>query len=50
MRKNDSELPNSRTKAAVLLPDRALKLAIVALIVTGAMSTIVKAWQPSPGP
>lgn len=32
------------SKATMVLPDRALKLAIIALIVVGAVSTIVKAW------
>lgn len=32
------------SKSAMILPDRALKLAIVALIVVGAVSTIAKAW------
>lgn len=32
------------SKSTMLLPDRELKLAIVALIVTGAVSTIVRAW------
>jgi len=32
------------SKSAMILPDRALKLAIAALIVLGAVSTIAKAW------
>jgi uncharacterized membrane protein YfcA len=32
------------SKATMMVPDRGLKLAIVALIVTGAVSTIVRAW------
>lgn len=32
------------SKSAMILPDRALKLAIVALILVGAVSTIAKAW------
>jgi len=32
------------SKSAMILPDRALKLAITALIVLGAVSTIAKAW------
>jgi uncharacterized membrane protein YfcA len=32
------------SKSAMVLPDRALKLAIVSLIVAGALSTMIKAW------
>jgi len=32
------------SRTTMILPDRTLKLAIVALIMTGAVSTIVRAW------
>jgi hypothetical protein len=32
------------SRSAMLLPDRALKVAIVVLLVAGAASTIAKAW------
>ena len=32
------------SKSTMILPERALKLAIIALIVAGAVSTIAKAW------